>query len=414
MAKVLLHTLVFSPDSVSTAYLMTDLARQLQRLGHSVEVLTTVPHNNLDPEALNRQPMRKRWMGLLYRSDCESIPVWHVKIPMKGNRVFARVLDYAYFHVVSLMVGFFTIGSFDIVIAPSPPLTIGLVGWLLGKRRRVPFVYNIQEIYPDFAINQGLITNPMFTGALRLLERFVYAHSAMLVPISESFARTIRQRNVPDKKLFVIPNFADTELYRPLPRHNPFAEKNNLVHDFVVLYAGNIGLSQDWETFLFAAGTLSRQSIRFVIIGDGVRGKWLEKEIAIRDLQNVSFLGYQSGELMPLVYASSDICTIPMKRATTTDTFPSKTYTILACGKSVIVQADTDSELSRLVEQAQCGRVVAPEDPQAYADAILEAFQVRDDLPSEGARGRAFVQREYSKEAIGQKYDGLIGRLVSS
>ncbi len=413
MARVLLHSLVFAPEANSTSYLMTDLARQLKRQGHEVTVLTTTPHNNLEAGALARQPLRAVWPGLLYRSELEGIPVWHVKLPMKGNRVLRRMLDYIRFHVVSLVAGPALVGRYDIVLAPSPPLTIGVAGWMLSLWGRTPVVYNVQEIYPDFAINQGLIRNPAFIRLLQGVEQFVYARSDRVVSISESFQRTIRARGVAAEQLMVIPNFVDTELYRPLPRHNEFAAQHGLDNDFVVLYGGNIGLSQDWESLLFAAAVHAELPIRYVIAGDGARRAWLEAEVARRGLKNVQLLGYQPRELMPLINASSDISTIPMKATTTQDTFPSKIYSILASARPAVVSADPGSELEWVIQQAQCGQVVAPEDPRAYADAVLKAYHERDQLPAAGMRGRSFVEEEYSKEAVGRKYDLLIRELVA-
>ena len=362
MARVLLHSLTFAPDAVSTGYLMTDLARQLQRMGNVVTVLTTTPHYNLDPLAVARQPLRKRFFGLVFQSEIEGIHVWHVKIPMKGQRVFTRVIDYIHFHLMALLLGATTVGAYDIVIAPSPPLTIGVVGWLLGLMRRVPYIYNVQELYPDFAVNQGLVSNPLFIRLLRWLERFVYDRSAMVVTISDWFSRIIRTRGVPEARLRMIPNSVDTSLFRPLPRENEFARQHGLVDGFVVLYGGNIGLSQDWESFMRAAEELARLPIQFVVVGGGVRGAWLEQECAARKLANVRLLGYQPRSLMPLVNASSDLCTIPMKASTTTDTFPSKIYTLMASAKPVLVQADEDSELNWLVRTVGFGRVAPPDD----------------------------------------------------
>ncbi len=411
MARVLLHTLVFSPDAVSTSYLMTDLARQLTHGGHDVVVLTTTPHYNLDPAALERQPLKRHWFGLVSSSHYGGIPVWHVKLPMKGNRVYTRVLDYVYFHMMALAVGVLRGGRFDLVITPSPPLTIGVVGWLLSCLRRVPFVYNIQEIYPDFAVNQGLITNKLFIKMLKRLERFVYARSAKVVSISEWFNGIVKDR-VDVEKLLVIPNFVDTELYRPLPRTNSFSVQQDLVKSFNVLYAGNIGLSQDWDAFLLAAERLRHLPVLFTIAGDGARRKWLEETIASRKLENVRMLGYQTRETMALVNASADVCTIPMKASTTKDTFPSKIYTIMACAKSVIVQAEADTELSWLITTVNCGRVVPPGDPEAYVHAVESSYREREKLPAEGERGLRFVQMHYSKEIVGQKYSDLVRELT--
>jgi len=291
---------------------------------------------------------------------------------------------------------------------------MGVLGWLQGLLRGVPAVYNVQEIYPDVLINQGLIRHKWLIALLRALERFVYARNAMIVPISEWFSQTLAKRGVPRAKLTVIPNFVDTQLYRPLSRRNSFAEQYGLLDRFTVLYGGNLGLTQDWESLLAAAQALSDKPIVFVLVGDGVRRSWLESEIKRRHLTNVRLLGYQPRELMPEINAASDLGTIPMTRTSTTDTFPSKIYTIMACGKPVVVSADPNSELAWLVAQAGCGQVVPPEDPRAYTRAILRAFEDQEGGAAAGERGRQYVRQTYSKEAVGQAYCRLVETLLAS
>lgn len=412
LSRVLLHSLVFSPDGVSTAYIMTELALELKRLGHSITVLTTTPHYNVDQGALAGQPMQKHWFGLLYRSEYNDIPVWHVKLPMKGNRVWARAIDYVRFHVLSLVASLNVIGPQDVVIATSPPLTIGVISWLLGLRWRSPSVYKVAEVYPDLAIRQGIVRGKIMIGMMRWLEQLVYSRNAMIVPIADQFSDVIRSRGVPDRKLLTIPDFVDTELYKPLPRDNPFAKKHGLLDDFIVLYGGNVGLVQDWESVLFAADKLSEYPIKFVVVGDGASWEWLSDEIKIRRLSNFILLGYQAKELMPQINASCDIGIIPMTRAGAQDGFPSKIYSNLASAKPVIVSADPNSGMAAIVRRVGCGRVVPPEDRQAYADAVLTAFRERELLPVEGERGRKFVEKDYSKEAIARKYDALIHQLT--
>ncbi|MDL1892311.1 glycosyltransferase family 4 protein [Sphingobacteriales bacterium CHB3] len=412
MPKILFHSLVFSPDSVSTSYLMTDLAKQLKSIGHDVTVLTTSPHYNIDREAVKRQNMKSRWFGLLGRSDLDGIDVWHVRIPMKGQRVYSRVFDYLYFHKMSLFIGFFFLKKHDLVLTPSPPLTMGLVGWLLGWKMNAPYVYNIQEIYPDFAINQGLIRNPLLIKFLRWIESVVYAKSAKIVSISQWFNDIVVRRNVPKEKLEVIPNFVDTELYHPLPRDNWFAREHNLLDKFVVLYGGNIGLSQDWEALLHTAAELSVLPIEFVLVGDGAVSKWLRAEVETRQLRNIRFLGYQPRQMMAMANASSDVCMIPMKSNTTIDTFPSKIYTILACGKAVIVQADPNSELEWLMKKVDCGYVAVPDDARSFTDAVRAAYENRGSLQEKGRRGLELVRAQYSKEVVGMQYDRLVRELT--
>ena len=391
---------------------MTDLARQLHRMGHEVTVLTTTPHYNLDEVALKRQPLRRRFLGLVYQSEIDGVRVWHIKVPMKGKRLYSRVFDILYFHFMSLLLGWTAIGRFDIVIAPSPPITIGIVGWLLGVRYGAPAVYNVQEIYPDFAVNQGLIRNPLIIGILRRIERLVYNRSAAVVTISEWFSRIIGPRGLSGGKLRMIPNSVDTALFCPHPRDNAFAREHGLINDFVVLYGGNIGPGQDWESFLYAAETLGHLPVLFVVVGGGARAAWLAEECSRRNLKNVRLLGYQSRSLMPLVNASCDLCTIPMKAGTTRDGFPSKIYTIMASGKSVLVQADEDSELAWVVRHTRSGRVTVPGDGAAYAAGVRTALEERAHLVEEGARGREYVLTKYSTEAVGQAYDALVRELT--
>ena len=414
MARILLHTLVFSPDGVSTAYLMTDLAHQLNRLGHQVTVLTTTPHYNIVPSVVKAQHLKPVYKGLLYKSDYNGITVWHVAIPTKGEKVSGRTLDYLRFHFASLLLGVTPkIGVFDVVIAPSPPLSIGVIAWMLAKCRKAISIYNVQEIYPDFAVNQGILRNPTMISLMQRLEKFVYSKNTAVVPISEWFRRTLAARGIPKEKMFVISNSVDTELYRPLPRQNAFSKRHDLLNKFVVLYGGNIGLSQDWESFLFAANEHRHLPIQFVVVGDGVRRTWLEKEVLKRNLGNVSLLGYHPREMMPLINASCDLATIPMKATTTADTFPSKIYTIMACSKPCLVSADYDSELAWIVQKSGAGHFVPPDEPQAYSEAILQAFIARDTLGEQGRLGRTFVEQEYSKEAVAFKYDQLVKKLMA-
>lgn len=412
MSRVLLHSLVFSPDGVSTAYIMTDLALELKRLGHEVSVLTTTPHYNLDPAAHARQPMRRRAWGLWFESELDGIRIWHVTLPQKGNRVWARAFDYVRFHMLSLSMSLWTIGPQDIVLSTSPPLSIGAVSWLLGVRWGAPSVYKVAELYPDLAIRQGAIRSPLMIWLMKRLERLVYARNAMITPIADQFRRQIRERGVPDRKLRTIPDSVDLGIYRPLPRRNQFAMEHGLLDDFVVLYGGNIGFFQDWDSVLYAAAHVADLPVRFVVVGDGGRRDWLERQIEDRALPNVALFGYQPKERMPEINAACDIALVPLTVAGSKEGFPSKVYSNLACGRPVLVSAEEGSEMGALVMTARCGRTVTPENGPALAAAVRQAYEEREHLPEEGRRGRELIEREYSKESIGRRYDALIRELT--
>lgn len=413
MARIALLSLVFAPDAVSTSVIMSELALELRSLGHEITVLTTTPHYNLDPEARGQQSLHRCWGGLLYRSNYHGITVYHASIPIKGSRVSARLLDYARFHAISTIAGLAPGKGFDVILAPSPPLTIGLSAWLLAMIRRAPFIYNVQELYPDVAISLGVLTNPIAISAMEALERFVYRRARSITVISEWFYRRLLAKGVPSEKLRLIPNFVDTDFMQPGPRHNGFSASHGLDDKFVVLYAGNIGLTQGFETILAAATRLSNLSdLQIVIVGDGTRRDWLETQLAYNPLSNVKLLPYQPRSTVPQIYASSDLCLVPLKRGTAQETFPSKIYTIMAAGRPAIASADADSELSWVVEQAGCGWAIPPDDPQALAIAIEQAYRVQKDLPAMGARGRNYVLAHHSRQAVARQYEALIRELT--
>lgn len=412
MPNVLIHSLVFAPDGVSTAYLYTDLAKELRKLGHSVEVLTTTPHYNLVEEELRRQPLFKIAPGF-YKSTCCGISVWHVSHGKRTPDARARTLSYLRFHLLSLLWSFFHYAQYDVVLAPSPPLSIGVIGWLLARRYGGRCVYNVQELYPDIAINHELITNSSAIRAFRALELFVYRRSDAVVTIAERFAAVISDRLGTNERITTIPNFVDTEFYRPLPRDNSFSRAHGLLDKFVVSYAGNIGIAQDWGPLIATARHLADHPIQFVIAGEGTRSVWLCEQIRQLNLRNVLLLPYQARETIPQMNAASDVTTILMSPSGGRDGFPSKIYTTLACAKPSIVSAEENCELCAIVRDSQCGWTVPAGDSEAYTSAILTAMSQRENLREIGLRGRDYVEQRFSLQAVAKRYDKLIRRLAA-
>jgi colanic acid biosynthesis glycosyl transferase WcaI len=405
--------LVFSPDGVSTAQLMSELAADLKAQGHEITVLTATPHYNVESEARARQPLRPRYGGLVYESEYEGIPVYHARVPSKSGQLGGRVTGYAVFHAISTVVGLSLGNRFDIILAPSPPLTIGLSASFLSRWWRVPFIFNVQEIYPDIAVHLGLLRNRSMIRGMEAVERFVYDRASAVVVISEWFRRILLAKGVPGHKLHVIPNFVDVDFIRPEVRDNDFARRQGLHDRFVVLYAGNIGLTQGFGTILEAAGAMGDlHDVRFVVVGDGVRQAWLRSEIASRGLRNVLLLDYQPRSLVPQIYAGSDLCLVPLMRGAAWGTFPSKIYTIMAAGRPALVMAEADSEAGWLVQRAECGFLVPPEDPVALAQTIRNAYRDRQALPRLGDKGRQYVVAQHSREVVAQQYHHLIQSLV--
>jgi glycosyltransferase involved in cell wall biosynthesis len=250
-------------------------------------------------------------------------------------------------------------------------------------------------------------------GAFRALERFVYRRSDAIVTIAERFATVISDRAGASQSITTIPNFVDTEFYRPLPRDSPFSRAHGLLDKFVVSYAGNIGVAQDWGPLIVAARHLADRPIQFVIAGEGTQSAWLREQIRQLNLRNVLLLPYQARETIPHMNAASDVTTISMSPSGGRDGFPSKIYTTLACAKPSIISADEDCELCAIVRDSQCGWTVPAGDSDAYTSAILTAMGQRESLDEIGRRGRDYVEQRFSLKVVAKRYDMLIQRLTA-
>jgi colanic acid biosynthesis glycosyl transferase WcaI len=393
---------------------MSELAQDLQAKGHRVTVLTTTPHYNYEPDAAARQTLRPHWGRWVQESEIEGIRVLHVYAAPKGSRVWRRAFDYARYHLLGTLVGILSIERPDVLFAPSPPLTIGLQAWLLGMLRRAPYLYNVQEIYPDIAVRLGVLRNRALIWAMELVEQFIYRRAARVSVISERFRCALLAKRVPPDKLGVIANCVDTDFVRPASHTNAFSAACGLDGKFTVLYAGNIGLTQGFETVLETAHQLAgEEDMQFLIVGGGARREWLARELAVRRLRNATLLPYQPRSRVPEIYACADLCLVPMKVGVARDTFPSKVYTVMAAGRGVVVSAEPDTELAWVVEQAGCGWVVPPDDAAALVDAIRYARVHREELRERGARGREYVVAHHSRQAVVEQYDTLIREVVA-
>jgi colanic acid biosynthesis glycosyl transferase WcaI len=413
VARVLILTLVFPPDSVSTAEIMGDLAVDLHRRGHDVAVVTTTPHYNRDPAAEARQPMQRLWGSLLRRSDYHGIAVYHVAMPEKGRSVLKRLAAWAGFHVVSTIAGLWLTERPDVIVAPSPPLSIGASAWIIAATRRARYVYNVQEIYPDIAINLGALKNPLAIRLLESLERFVYRKAAAVTVIAPRMRQRLVEKGVPAAKVHVIPNFVEMERLRPAPRKNEFSTRHALDGVLSITYAGNMGPAQGLGVAIEAARLLPPDAhVRILLIGEGIERGELTRLASTVGGDKVAVIPYQPNALMPQIYGASDVCLVTQAPSTGSDAIPSKVYRIMASGRPLIAVTEERSDLAAVVRDAACGVIVPPGDPAALARAITRAVVDRDEWRRMGERGRAHVEAHYARPIVAAAYDDLIRRVL--
>lgn len=408
--KILIHSLIFSPDGVSTAYLYNDIARAFQIRGYEVVVLSTTPHFNLVEEQLKKQPMKWGIWGLYKKSNFEGIPVYHIP-QKKFKSTLLRLVGFVYWHIVSFLLGL-SIKNLDVILSPSPPLTIGRLNNWLGKLKGCKVVYNVQEIYPDI-LNKP--ETSLIHRYLRGMEKRVYNKSTAVTTIDQVFYDTIIDRFDDKSKLHIIPNFVDTELYHSgvsteALDKNLFPENNNIK----LLYAGNIGFAQDWKPLVRLAEKTKNMPIEYFLIGMGVKKQWVTEQKKALGLDKLHILDYQPRQLMPAILAYSDLQYIFMTPEQEGMGFPSKVYTIMACGRPLLVCSGKNTPIVNFLNPIGCAKIVTERDLEKKTDEMAQWLSTitREKLREMGGKGESTIKAQYTKEIVTQQYVDLIDSLI--
>lgn len=395
----------FTPDVAPTGEVMTRIVEELVARGHEVEVVTSLPW-------YRDHAIEDGWGGKLVRRETTAWGrIFRINpFPTADRRnLLRRALSFGGFTIVATVVG--SLGRrVDAVIAMSPPLTLGPAGWIASLFRRAPFLFNVQDVYPDVAVEVGAITNRHAIRALSWLERFSYARSDAVTVLSRDLEENLAKKMKDPSKIHVIPNFVDTEWISPAARENSYRGELGLTDETVVLYAGNIGYSQPLEMLVEAARRYaSRDDVHFVVNGSGSGREAIEASAA--GLANITFVDLQPKERLPEVLAAGDIHLVLLREGLAASSVPSKTYSILASGRPLVVSVDVNSEVALLVEEARAGRAVPPEDTEAFVAALGELIDDPEERHRAGASARAAVETRFSPAAVAEAYEGLIDEL---
>jgi len=386
--RILLLTQWFDPEPTFKGLVF---ARELVAQGFEVEVITGFPN----------YPGGKLYPGyrvkLIQREVIDGVRVTRVPLyPSHGQGGLGRILNYVSFAATSLLYGLFGARKPDVIYAYHPPLTVGMSAALIRMFRRVPVVYDIQDMWPDTLRATGMFSNER---ALRLVSRvcdWVYRRSDQIVVLSPGFKRLLVERGVPASKIEVIYNWCAEEMVCTgevvAPAGFPDASR------FRLLFAGNIGKAQALDAVVEAAAILKQQApdVALVCLGGGVDAPRLIALVNERELSNVTFLpGVPMAEVGPYL-ASADALLVHLKKDPLfTITIPSKTQAYMAAGKPILMAVEGDA--AQLIREADCGVVAEPENAQSLVDACMAlaalSAQEREQM---GARAASFYQRELS------------------
>jgi colanic acid biosynthesis glycosyl transferase WcaI len=408
--RISLLIIQFPPDVNSTGLLMEQVCQGLLARGHQVSVTTTFPH-------YERFRVWDEYRGkLAERSAHGAMDVLRLWVYASGTkqRIAHRTLSYLSFNALATLSGLCSRRTYDVILATNGSFFSGLTASVVAGVKGVPFVLNVQDLYPEVPVRTGQIRDRRVIAVLERLERFMYRRAAHLAVIAPSFRESLLAKGVPLHKISVVPNFVDTEFIRPLPKANEFSRRHDLADKFVVSHAGNVGYVYGLDALLDAAALLAgHEDIVFLIVGDGVAKPHLVDKARRLGLKNVRFLPFQPREALPWLRAASDVQVSLYRRGAAMSSLPSKVYEIMASGRPVLASAEVGSSTWDLIEATGCGLCVEPEDGGRLAEAVLRLHHDSALRCALGGRGRRHAEQTYSLPAVVAQYDEILRRVVA-
>jgi len=398
----------YEPDLGPSAPLFTMLCENLVRLGHHVTMITMVPHY---PSGRVPPEFRGEWLRKTVENGVEVI---RVGLPSVDRaKLPQRFLQFICYQVGTTWAGLWK--QYDVVLAASSSLTVWLPFASMVALRRKPAIYSIYDVYPNVGITLGIFRHKPVIEFVKSMERFCLKHATKVRIISDSFRPNLHTLGVHDEKLVLVYDWVDTDLIHPLPRNNAFARKQELTGKFVILYAGNLGMSQGLEHVILAANILrEHQDITFVFVGDGTNRERLIAEAKQLQLPNVKFIPLQPRQRLPEVLASADVSLVSLKRGIGKESLPSKTYSILASGRPIVACVDEDSETRKLIMRAEAGLCVLPENPSELVEAILILKKDYKLCERMGHNGRNWAENHHSPQFGAKQIEKIMLEITAS
>lgn len=391
----------YYPEKITGSHMLHDLNIAFQNAQLRTEVYVPTPSRGIDAET-RRQYKKIKYETLYDGYNC----IYRFPMFREGRNPILRALRYCLCNVIQYHKGVHA-KQIDVIYCASTPPTQGLLCGMIKKRlgrkykHPVPFVYNLQDIFPDSLVTTGMTRKGSLLWKIgRKIENFTYSSADKIIVISQSMKRNIMEKGVPEEKIVVVSNWIDADMVKPVEK-----EENRLFEEFgidrekfTVVYAGNFGAAQGADVVLEAAKQLP--DVQFVIFGGGAEFESAKQTAAT--LPNVIIHGLLPQERVPEVYSLGGVCLITCKKGVGTSGMPSKTWSIMACNTPIIAAFDMDSELAEILKISNTGVCVEPENANALAEAI-DAF-AKGENQRYKENGRLYVTANADKKICTGRY----------
>lgn len=404
--RILIYSYNYYPEPIGIAPLMTELAEGLAKRGHQVCVVTAMPNypeRRIYPGYQGKLYLTEHRNGVLLKRSY----VWIRPRPKLVDRL---LLDGSF--VLTSFPHALIGGQPDIILATVPPLPICLPATFLGWLRRCPVVLNIQDIQHEAAVQVGLLKNKLVIRVFEALEKFAYRTANKITVIADGFTQNLLKKGVPPEKIVLIPNWVDVNFIKPLPKeNNTFRNTHHLTDKFVVLYSGNIALTQGLNTVIKASYRLQNiPDIVIVIVGenralDELRSKYPPGN-------NVLLLPLQPRTELPEMLNAADVSLVVQKEKVIAFNMPSKIPVLLASGCPIIASVPSSGTAAHAIQKSAGGVLVPPENPEALATAIIDLYNHPEQIKQLGENGRKFAVENYNFEQGLNQYEELFVRMT--
>jgi glycosyltransferase involved in cell wall biosynthesis len=410
--KILYISQYFPPEMGAPAARAAELSRHWAAAGHTVTVLTAFPNH---PTGVIPPAYRARFRRLLSRESIHGVSILRTwLLPFPNRKAHQRILNYTSFCFSAALSGL-TLPRPDAVIATSPQLLAALSGWWLARCKRVPFVFEVRDLWPESlaAVGAGQ-PGSLLHRTLGTIAGFLYRQSHRIVVVTPAFAdHLVEHWNVPREKISVVENGVESQLFAP-QADDELRRRLHLQNKFVVSYIGTIGMAHGLETVVSAAAQMkdTHPEIVFLIVGEGAEKDRIVALAQRHRLGNLQFLPQQPREEIPAYISASDVCLVPLKKSDVFKTvIPTKMLEFMSCARPVIL--GVEGQARSVLEQACAGISIEPENPAALVREILHLSRHPEICRELGRCGREFILRNYSRAQSAQKYIAVLQDLLA-
>ena len=405
--RILYLPAYFKPETAASGYLGENRNQAFADAGFEIIAYVPTPCRGIGKEEREKYCSKQYRTEMLYDG---KMTVHRFSLYAEGKNPILRALRYVFCWIKQFNRGLFAKNIDCIYLASTPPIQ-GMLGAFLKKIKRVPFIYNLQDIFPDSLAGTGLAKKGGLLWKIgRVIENFTYHNADKIIVISEDFKMNIMAKGVPEEKIVVVYNWVDQNAVVEIPREeNKLFDKYGLDRSkFYVTYNGNIGLTQNMDMLLEVAKALeANEEIHFVLVGNGAYLEQVKQIIKDRNVGNVTLLPFQPYEDISHVFSLGDVSLVISKPGVGANSVPSKTWSIMSASRPVLANFD-ENELKTIIEKNNCGIFTKAGDKVAFTDAILKLYHDRPLCEEMGRNGRKFVMANLTKEVGTQKYVDVI------